>query len=64
MKETLETENNDVLEKIKHGRIRSMIRRLDNGKEDYDDLVNTLENYLFPQLKDEISPFNLSYSRG
>lgn len=60
MKETLETENNDVLEKIKHGRIRSMIRRLDNGKEDYDDLVNTLENYLFPQLKDEISPFNLS----
>jgi hypothetical protein len=60
MDEILGTENSDVQEKIKHGRIRSMIRRLDNGKESYDDLVSDLETYMFPQIKDENRPFSLS----
>jgi hypothetical protein len=57
----LSTENEDVLKNIQLGRVRSMIRRLDNGKKDYEDIVdiNGLKNYLFPRLLSDIEPFDL-----
>ena len=57
--EILEKENTDVLNKIKDGRIGSMIRSLDNGGP-YQNLVNDLENYIFPKSKNTIHPFKLS----